>query len=144
MARKRSARAIEKEQEELYSRLRSYGEDEGRRRWREAEERRAFFGPGRHHLIEHFQKTMDDVKPERARWLRENLGEREAEFRLGVALEISKITDWGKRWPQDYTPSPEQMKEIKLHQAFLDRPVTPEYNAMKFEEFKKTHVKRSR
>ena len=130
-ARKRSARAIEKEQDELYARLRSHGEDEARRRWREAEQSGAWFDRRRHLVLAEFERMAAEARPERMRWIRENLGEREAEFRQGIAQEIKYLIRNGP--PVRYDLSAEQLEEI-----------TSPARMRELEVYKKTLVGRSR
>lgn len=78
-----------RQQDALDARLRSDGEDEMRRRWRAGE--RALEGEGRPYFIREVEKWADDDRPERQRWLRENLGDREAEFRQGIAQEARQL-----------------------------------------------------
>lgn len=157
MSRKRSARAIEKEQDELDARLRSYGEDEARRRWRASIESGAWYGPNRHHVLADFEKMAAEQKPERMQWIREHMGEREAEFRQGLAQEIAYSLRKGlpqihelslaerRRFRLPLSPEEKkERKESRLHQAWLDRPMTPEYNEMKFEEFRRKQTKHGR
>lgn len=77
-------------QDKLHSDLRSYGETEFRRRWSDAERRGILKkDPHRALFLADVQKTADEAKPARMKWIRENLGEREAQFRQGLADEAS-------------------------------------------------------
>jgi hypothetical protein len=81
----------ERQKDARDAQLRSQGEDEMRRRWREAEARGALEGEGRVHFLNEVQRWADDAKPDHMRTIRENLGEREAEFRQGIAQEASSF-----------------------------------------------------
>jgi len=79
------------QQDELEAQLRSNGEDEMRRRWREAEAQGLLSGSRRIHFITSVEKMAADDRPERQRFLRENMGEREAQFRQGIAQEARRL-----------------------------------------------------
>lgn len=63
------------------------GRAEMRRLLNSAEGRRALHGPGRPYFVRELERFARDIKPERVKWLRENLGEREAAFREGHGFE---------------------------------------------------------
>jgi len=91
------------------ARLRSDGEQEMRRRLAEVEQSGAIYGPGRHHVLAEFQRYADEAKPARMRVIRETLGDREAEFRQGIAQEAMRIL---RNPPVRYEqPTQEQLDE---------------------------------
>jgi hypothetical protein len=124
-------------QDKLERRLREHGEDAMRRDWNDAYKRGILFDPSRrHHYLAEVERIAADQRPERMRWLRENLGEREAEFRQGRAQEAAYLL---RNPPVKHSMTRAQKLESKLHQAFLDRPYGPESDAMTFEQFKARH-----
>jgi hypothetical protein len=79
-------------EDELFADLRAQGEDEMRRRWREAERRGVLRkNPHRAYFLKEVQTTADYAKPANMRRIRDQLGEREAEFRQGLAQEALRL-----------------------------------------------------
>ena len=69
--------------------LRSQGADEMRRRWRAGET--ALNGPQRPYFLQEVERYAADAKGDRPRKLREMFGDREAEFRIGIAQEAMAL-----------------------------------------------------
>ncbi len=88
MARTKTPKQLEREREHLFARLRANGEDEMNRRWRDAERRGVLArDPNRIFFLVDVEKTAMDTRPERIRKIEEMFGEREAEFRQGIAQQ---------------------------------------------------------
>ena len=80
--------ARQTKQEKLHARLRGDGEDEMRRRWRDAERRGVLDkDPNRVLFLHEVEKWATEARPARMKQIRERFGEREAEFRQGIADE---------------------------------------------------------
>jgi len=88
----RSFRLSRTAEDKLFARLRGQGEDEMRRRWREAESK-GILGrdPDRIFFLREVEKTAEGARPANIDRVRESMGEREAEFRQGLANEASSL-----------------------------------------------------
>lgn len=78
--------------DEVFARLRMQGEDEMRRRWREAEVKGILKrDPHRTLFLREVEKTAEGARPSNIDRVRKSMGEREAEFRQGLANEASSL-----------------------------------------------------
>jgi len=79
-------------EDKLFAELRGQGEDEMRRRWREAEAKGVLKrDPHRALFLREVEKTAEAARPANIERIRESMGEREAEFRQGLANEASSL-----------------------------------------------------
>lgn len=100
MAKPRSTKRQEAEQAALEYDLRMYGEQEARRRLQEVIDNRMIFDDRRRpYIVQEMQRTAAYMKPDNMRRIRESMGDREAEFRFGLAFETSRQL---KDLPHDY------------------------------------------
>ena len=90
MARRK--KTAEKREEEEFAELRGYGEDEMRRRWREAEAAGVLDrDPNRIFFLREVEEWAEYARPENMRRIRRDHGDREAEFRQGIADEAYSL-----------------------------------------------------